>query len=157
VMKVCLLVVLVNPGLLEVLGCLGLVSTRELYSDTKPASGYRLGQNIASLWLMMMLVRVGRDIGGLDIRMLGRGLVLLLGVLDDSEQDGAERGKQLRIGNAESRPFKVEDRRHAWNLQGPNLFALGNKARIEREEMPGSVHKPQLITLFGRPFGSSLF
>jgi hypothetical protein len=57
-------------------------------------------------------------------------------VLDDGKKDCLERGKQLQKGNPESMAFKVDGKRHGWNLQDPELFAKGVKAWVEHEELP---------------------
>jgi hypothetical protein len=51
---------------------------------------------------------------------------IVSGVLDDGEKDFRVSGKQLRVGNGGSRAFKVEGKRHAWDLQDPDLFCEGD-------------------------------
>lgn len=62
---------------------------------------------------------------------------IVSGVLDDGERDFRMRGKQLRVGNGGSKAFKVEGKRHVWDLQDPDLFVRGIKAWMEGREMPG--------------------
>ena len=61
---------------------------------------------------------------------------VVAGVLDDSEKECRERGKQLRVGNTENRAFKLEMKRHAWSMQDPELFATGINAWMEHNELP---------------------
>jgi hypothetical protein len=90
---------------------------------------------------------VGRRIGKSGVR---ARTCFVAGVLDDSEKECRERGVQLRVGNAEHRAFKVEGKRHAWDMQDPELFAAGVKAWIEHQELPeGFIALEELLLASG--------
>ena len=107
----------------------------ELYADMKAVGTYRIGQLVTNA--------VAEDFDPAEEKgWVGRfektetRTCIVAGVLDDNEKDCLERGRQLRKGNGESRTFKVEGMRHAWDYQDPQLFARGIKAWMDREEMP---------------------
>lgn len=106
----------------------------ELLADLKAPPPYRLGQTVAKE-LAEDPNDDTKNWPGLSGRVTARSCIVA-GVLDDGEKDCRERGKQLRKGNPESVAFKVEGKRHGWNLQDPELFARGIKAWMEREELP---------------------
>jgi len=112
----------------------GVQISDELLADMKVASPYRLGQTVARA-VAEDPANPERNWRGLSERVTARTCVVA-GLLDDGEKDCLERGKQLRKGNPESMAFKVEGKRHAWDLQDPELFARGVKAWLEREELP---------------------
>lgn len=66
---------------------------------------------------------------------------VVAGVLDDGEESCRERGKQLKVGNPESRAFKVE-KRHGCDIQDPDLFVRGIKYWMEGSEMPKEYVSP---------------
>ena len=107
----------------------------DLYSDMRAVSSYQLGQSV------MEALSEGEK-GGEDIswQSLFEGTnartCVVAGALDDHVKGTAERGGQLKKGNQESKAFKVEGKRHAWDLQDPDLFARGIKAWMDREQMP---------------------
>jgi pimeloyl-ACP methyl ester carboxylesterase len=112
----------------------GVKVSEELLADLRAPSPYHLGQTVAK-----ELAEDPDDStsnwGGLSERVAVRSCVVA-GVLDDGKKDCLERGKQLRKGNPESMAFKVDGKRHGWNLQDPELFAKGIKAWVEHEELP---------------------
>jgi hypothetical protein len=112
----------------------GVQISDELFADMKVASSYRMGQTVAKA-LAEDPTNNDRNWRGLSERVSARTCVVA-GVLDDGEKDCLERGRQLRKGNPESKAFKVEGKRHAWDLQDPELFARGIKAWLEHEELP---------------------
>lgn len=107
-----------------------------LYSDMIAASTYQFSQTV-----MEALAIIGSSAGEVDgwkvaSESVGVRACIIAGVLEDSEKDCRERGQQLRKGNPESKAFKVEGKGHAWDLQDPELFALGIKAWMDHEPMP---------------------
>jgi len=112
----------------------GVQISNELLADMKVAITYRMGQNVASK-LAEDPSDGDRNWRGLSERVTARTCVVA-GIVDDGEKDCLERGKQLRKGNPESMAFKVEGKRHAWDLQDPELFARGIKAWMEHAELP---------------------
>ena len=108
--------------------------SEELLADLRAPSPYRLGQTVAKE-LAEGPDDSTRNWKWLSERVAVRSCVVA-GVLDDGKKDCLERGKQLRKGNPESMAFKVDGKRHGWNLQDPELFAKGIKARVEYEELP---------------------
>jgi len=106
----------------------------ELYTDMRSSASYRLGQTLASAMGGDKSIE-GRNWKDICEHLHARTCVVA-GVLDDGEQDCLERGEQLKRGSPESKAFKVENRRHAWDLQDPELFARGIKAWMEGEELP---------------------
>jgi hypothetical protein len=100
----------------------------------KVAATYRMGQTVAKA-LAEDPNDNERNWRGLSERVMARTCVVA-GILDDGEKDCLERGKQLRKGNLLSMAFKVEGKRHAWDLQDPELFARGIRAWVEHEELP---------------------
>jgi pimeloyl-ACP methyl ester carboxylesterase len=112
----------------------GLQISEELLADLRAPSPYHLGQTVAKE-LAEDPKDNTRNWGGLSEKVAARSCVVA-GVIDDGAKDCLERGKQLRKGNHESMAFKVEGKRHGWNLQDPELFARGIKAWVEHEELP---------------------
>ncbi|PMD34601.1 alpha/beta-hydrolase [Hyaloscypha variabilis F] len=112
----------------------GVKISEELLADLRAPSPYRLGQMVAKQ-LAEDPDDSTRNWGGLSERVVARSCIVA-GVLDDGKKDCLERGKQLRKGNPESMAFKVEGKRHGWNLQDPELFAKGIKAWVEQEDLP---------------------
>jgi pimeloyl-ACP methyl ester carboxylesterase len=113
---------------------MGLQVTDEMIADTRGAASHRLGQSICGE-LAEDMRDSQRNWGGMSERVKARTCVVA-GVLEDGEKDCLERGRQLKRGNGESRAFKVEGKKHAWDLQDPELFARGVKAWLEHEELP---------------------
>jgi pimeloyl-ACP methyl ester carboxylesterase len=112
----------------------GMKISDELLADLRAPSPYRLGQTVVKE-LSEDPDDNSKNWGGLSKRVAVRSCVVA-GVLDDGKKDCLERGKQLREGNPESMAFKVDGKRHGWNLQDPELFAKGIKAWVEHEELP---------------------
>jgi len=113
----------------------GLKVSPELYKDMKAAATIRMGQ--------IVMNALAEDMDPSETRgWVGRfentkmRTCIVAGILDDDEKACLERGKGLRVGNPESRAFKVEGKRHAWDIQDPELFARGIKAWMDRELMP---------------------
>jgi pimeloyl-ACP methyl ester carboxylesterase len=111
----------------------GIQIGNELLADMKVASTYRTGQTVAN--------ELAKDPGdntknwrGLNKNVMTRTCVA--DAMDDAEKDCLERGKQLRKGNPESMAFKVDGKRHAWDLQDPDLLTRGLKAWVEHEDLP---------------------
>lgn len=62
---------------------------------------------------------------------------VIAGSLQDDVEATREMGPLLRQGGcSESRVFVVKNALHAWNLQFPEVFALGIRAWIEGKELP---------------------
>jgi hypothetical protein len=112
----------------------GVKVSEELLADLRAPSPYHLGQTVAKE-LAEDQDDSTSNWGGLSERVAARSCVVA-GVLDDGKKDCLERGKQFRKGNPESMAFKVDGKRHGWNLQDPELFAKGIKAWVEHEELP---------------------
>jgi len=109
--------------------------SEELLGDVRAGARYSLGRAV------MEALATPSGAGGEDgWKPLYEGVnartCIVAGVLEDSEKACLERGKQLRRGNSESRAFRVEGKRHAWDLQDPELFARGIKTWMDREDMP---------------------
>lgn len=111
----------------------GLRVRDELFEDMKATATYRLGQAVAEN--LSENAHTDRNWKVASERTSARTCVVA-GALDDSENDASTRGEQLRKGNPESKAVKVEGKRHAWNLQDPDLFARGINAWMEHESLP---------------------
>lgn len=111
----------------------GLRVEDELFEDMKATANYRLGQAVAEN--LSENAQTDRNWKVISERTSARACVVT-GALDDGEKDASIRGEQLRKGNPNSKAVKVEGKRHAWNLQDPELFASGVKAWIEHESLP---------------------
>jgi hypothetical protein len=103
----------------------------ELYLDGQSCAGYALGH-----YVVQYLGESGEENWKARCERVKARTCVVAGILDDKEKACAERGEQLRVGNSESRAFKVEGKRHAWDLQDPELFASGIKSWMEHKELP---------------------
>jgi pimeloyl-ACP methyl ester carboxylesterase len=112
----------------------GMSISEELYADMKARASLRLGHAVMGA---LAEIRTPDEDGW---RRLCEGVkartCIVAAALDDGVKECGERGKELRTGNEESRAFKVEWRRHAWDLQDPKLFAEGIRAWLGSEPMP---------------------
>jgi hypothetical protein len=102
--------------------------------DMKKASTYSLGQTLAQALAEDPIIhdKNWRDLSeSVKVR-----ACVVAGILDDGEKDCRERGEQLRRGYSESKAFKVEGKRHAWDLQDPDLFARGIQSWMDHENLP---------------------
>lgn len=113
----------------------GLQASEELVTDMKAVATIRMGQ--------IYVTAMAEDLDPEEKRgWVGRfeatkaRTCIVAATLDDSVKACLERGEQLKKANPESRAFKVEGKRHAWDLQDPELFARGIKSWMDREEMP---------------------
>jgi hypothetical protein len=108
--------------------------TEDLFLDMKKASTYRLGQTLAQALAEDPMIH-DKNWRNLSESVKVRACVVA-GILDDGEKDCRERGEQLRRGYSESKAFKVEGKRHAWDLQDPDLFARGIQSWMDHENLP---------------------
>jgi pimeloyl-ACP methyl ester carboxylesterase len=107
--------------------------TDALYADMKASSSYKLGQTVAEA--LSEDLDSEQNWPAMCAKVRARTCIIA-GLLDDGEKDCAEKGRYLRQGNSESMAFKVEGKRHAWDLQDPDLFARGISSWMSREELP---------------------
>jgi hypothetical protein len=100
----------------------------------KRASTYRLGRSVAQALAEDPMIHE-KNWRNLSENVKARTCIVA-GILDDGEKDCRTRGEQLRKGNSESKAFKVEGKRHAWDLQDSDLFARGIKSWMDLENLP---------------------
>lgn len=61
---------------------------------------------------------------------------IVAGIFEDDKRVYLEGERQPRKGQKESKAFRNEGPRYAWDLEGPGLFTKGVKYWIDCEEMP---------------------
>ena len=113
----------------------GLQASEELVADMKAVATVRMGQ----IYVTAMAEDLDPEeksgwVGRFEATKARTCIVAA--TLDDKVEACLERGKQLKKANPESRAFKIEGKRHAWDLQDPELFARSIKSWMDREEMP---------------------
>jgi hypothetical protein len=99
----------------------------------KTTATYRLGQVLAEA--LAEDINTDQNWRFTSERTFARTCVVA-GVLDDGANEASIRGEQLRKGNSESKAVKLEGKRHAWNLQDPDLFGQGIETWMEHEPLP---------------------
>ncbi|KAH6681436.1 Alpha/Beta hydrolase protein [Halenospora varia] len=104
---------------------------QDLYEDMALRASYELGTTVSSY-----LGEDGEENWKTRCERVKARTCVCTATLGDPIEGGKMRGVELRIGNDQSRAFKVEGMRHAWDLQNPELFAAGIVAWLAGEDLP---------------------
>ncbi|KAH8665846.1 Alpha/Beta hydrolase protein [Tricladium varicosporioides] len=113
----------------------GLQVNEDLYEAMAHGANYALSQAISGL-LADGVNNEGNPLWQGRFENIQARTCIVAGGLEDPVTNCTERGKQLRVSNPQSQAFKVEGKRHGWDIQDPELFALGVGCWIEHEGMP---------------------
>ncbi|KAH8647076.1 Alpha/Beta hydrolase protein [Tricladium varicosporioides] len=104
---------------------------QQLYEDMALRAGYELGATVSSY-----LGEDEEENWKTRCERVKSRTCVCTAALGDPIEGGKMRGVELRVGNDRSRAFKVEEMRHAWDLQNPELFAAGIVAWLTGEDLP---------------------
>ncbi|KAH6678521.1 Alpha/Beta hydrolase protein [Halenospora varia] len=113
----------------------GLQVNEDLYKAMTHGANYALSQAISGL-LAEGVNDEGKSLWRSRFEKTQARTCIVAGGLEDPVPECMERGKQLRVSNLQSQAFKVEGKRHGWDIQDPELFAHGIRRWMEHRNMP---------------------
>lgn len=103
----------------------------EQYEDMCSCPFVRNGSRLAGLAVAHALSDFDKTWNGIYVRTL-----LVVGGKEPYPDEAGHKAGFLKVHNQESKAVKVEGMYHAWNLQGPELFAKGIAAWAQGKDLP---------------------